>query len=171
MPPVRTLHPPTDAATPAVPGGASAPAVATTSGADRAPAIPQSDVDDLPEQMQIRREKRERLLAAGRDPYPVGVRAHAFARPRSGQMYPDLPADTETGEWVGVTGRVMFLRNTGKLCFATLREGGAGESGTELQVMISLAGVGEDELAAWKAIGRSRRPRIRARSGHHLPAG
>jgi lysyl-tRNA synthetase class 2 len=42
---------------------------------------------------------------------------------------------------------VMFLRNTGKLCFATLREG----DGTELQAMLSLARVGEDELARWKA--------------------
>ncbi len=138
-----------DAATPAVPGGASAPAVATTSGAigrrDSA-----ADVDDLPEQMKIRREKRERLLAAGREPYPVGVeRSHSLARIR--QMYPDLPADTETGERVGVTGRVLFLRNTGKLCFATLREGGAGESGAELQVMISEAGVGKEELATFKA--------------------
>ena len=41
----------------------------------------------------------------------------------------------------------MFLRNTGKLCFATLREG----DGTELQAMLSLASVGEDELARWKA--------------------
>ena len=29
--------------------------------------------NDLPEQVRIRREKRERLLAAGRDPYPVEV--------------------------------------------------------------------------------------------------
>ncbi|MET0197131.1 MAG: lysine--tRNA ligase, partial [Rhodococcus fascians] len=36
---------------------------------------------------------------------------------------------------------------TGKLCFATLQEG----DGTQLQAMISLAGVGEDALAAWKS--------------------
>lgn len=41
----------------------------------------------------------------------------------------------------------MFLRNTGKLCFATLREG----DGTELQAMISLNKVGENALSAWKA--------------------
>src|SRR5690606_2205310 len=45
-----------------------------------------------------------------------------------------------------VTGRVMFMRNTGKLCFATLREG----DGTELQAMLSLANVGEESLSAWK---------------------
>ena len=46
-----------------------------------------------------------------------------------------------------VAGRVMFLRNTGKLCFATLREG----DGTELQAMLSLDRVGAEALAAWKA--------------------
>ena len=63
--------------------------------------------------------------------------------------YPDLPPDTATGDRVGVTGRVIFMRNTGKLCFATLREGGA--SGTELQAMLSLDKVGAESLAAWKA--------------------
>ena len=28
--------------------------------------------EDLPEQMKVRRAKRERLLASGVDPYPVG---------------------------------------------------------------------------------------------------
>ena len=42
---------------------------------------------------------------------------------------------------------MLFLRNTGKLCFATLQEG----DGTQLQAMISLAGVGADALAAWKS--------------------
>ncbi|MCU1500094.1 MAG: lysS [Acidimicrobiales bacterium] len=106
--------------------------------------------DDLPEQMRVRREKRERLLTAGIEPYPVGVeRTATLAEIRS--RYPDLPPDATTGDLVGVTGRVLFLRNSGKLCFATLREGGAGETGAELQVMISLAGVGETELASWKA--------------------
>ena len=47
---------------------------------------------------------------------------------------------------MGITGRVIFARNTGKLCFATLREGGV-----ELQVMVSLDRVGADSLAAWKS--------------------
>jgi lysyl-tRNA synthetase class 2 len=41
---------------------------------------------------------------------------------------------------------VIFLRNTGKLCFVRLREG----DGTELQVMLSLADLGEEELARFK---------------------
>jgi lysyl-tRNA synthetase class 2 len=102
--------------------------------------------DDVPEQMRVRREKRARLLASSIDPYPVVLpRTHTLHEVRA--AHPDLPPDTATGEVVGVTGRVMYLRNTGKLCFATLREG----DGTELQAMISLAKVGAESLAAWKS--------------------
>ncbi len=96
--------------------------------------------------MRVRRAKRAEMIAHGRDPYPVSVaRTHGLREVR--EAHPDLPPDTATGGIVGVAGRVMFLRNTGKLCFATLREG----DGTELQAMLSLALVGEEELARWKA--------------------
>ena len=102
--------------------------------------------DDTPEQMRVRREKRERLLAQGSEAYPVSIeRTHTLAEIRA--HYPELEPDTATGTIVGVAGRVMFSRNTGKLCFATLQEG----DGTQLQVMLSLAGVGEEALAGWKS--------------------
>jgi lysyl-tRNA synthetase, class II len=101
--------------------------------------------DELPEQLRVRRAKLDRLRESGIDPYPVTVpRTTTLAAVRA--AYPDLPPDTMTGETVGVTGRVIFFRNTGKLCFATLREGDA-----ELQVMLSRDRVGEEALAAWKA--------------------
>ncbi|MEE6164151.1 MULTISPECIES: lysine--tRNA ligase [unclassified Mycolicibacterium] len=101
---------------------------------------------DIPEQFRIRQAKRERLLAEGREPYPVVVpRTHTLAELRS--AYPDLEADTQTGQVVGVAGRVVFARNSGKLCFATLQEG----DGTQLQVMISLAQVGQESLDSWKS--------------------
>jgi lysyl-tRNA synthetase, class II len=107
---------------------------------------PTSPDDDLPEQMRVRRAKRAAMLEQDRDPYPVTVeRTHTLREVR--EAHPDLPADTATGDVVAVAGRVMFLRNTGKLCFATLREG----DGTELQAMLSLALVGEEELSRWKA--------------------
>ena len=108
------------------------------------PAVP-DDVDELPEQLRVRRAKLDRLRESGVDPYPVSVaRTTTLAAVRAGS--PDLPPDTMTGETVGITGRVIFFRNTGKLCFATLREGDA-----ELQVMLSRDRVGEEPLAAWKA--------------------
>ncbi len=102
-------------------------------------------VADLPEQFRIRRAKRERLLAEGHDPYPVAVeRTHSLAQIRA--AYPDLPADSTTGDVVGVAARVVFVRNSGKLCFATLQDG----DGSQLQLMLSLASVGEDALKRWK---------------------
>ncbi len=101
---------------------------------------------DAPEQMQVRRGKYDRLLAdPDRAPFPVGVpRTHSLGQIRQG--YAGLDAGDETGELVGVTGRVIFVRNTGKLCFATVREGGV-----ELQLMLSLDRVGAEALAAWKS--------------------
>ena len=107
---------------------------------------PDAPENELPEQMQVRRAKRADMLAAGVDPYPVSVERTTGLR-QVRDAHPDLPPDTSTGDVVGVTGRVIFLRNTGKLCFATLREG----DGVELQAMLSLSLVGEDELARWKA--------------------
>lgn len=101
---------------------------------------------DLPEQLRIRRDKRAAMLESGIEAYPVEVaRTHSLRDIRDAN--PDLEPDTATGAVVDVAGRVIFLRNTGKLCFATLREG----DGTELQAMLSLAVVGADELARWKA--------------------
>ena len=110
------------------------------------PAVPVDAEDDLPEQIRVRREKRQRLLDSGQDAYPVSVpRTHTIAQVRA--AHPDLEPDTATGETVSVAGRVIFVRNTGKLCFATLRAG----EGTEIQAMLSLEKVGEERLAAWKA--------------------
>ncbi|GBG36085.1 lysine--tRNA ligase [Mycobacterium montefiorense] len=101
---------------------------------------------DLPEQFRIRRDKRARLLAEGLDPYPVAIeRTHTLAQVRA--AYPDLAVDTATADVVGVAGRVIFARNSGKLCFATLQDG----DGATLQVMVSLDKVGQDSLEAWKA--------------------
>jgi len=125
---------------------------------------PHNRNDDVPEQLRIRREKRARLLEDGIDAYPVvvdrttsitdlrnnyvvlredeGVDKHEDKR--EGVRY--LAVGEETQDEVAVAGRVIFVRNTGKLCFATLQEG----NGTKLQAMLSLAEVGEESLANWK---------------------
>src|SRR6476619_4002809 len=109
--------------------------------------------DDLPEQLRVRRDKRQRILDSGQQAYPTTVeRTHTIRQIRetydgrleSGELEPD----TRTGERVALTGRVIFQRNTGKLCFARLREG----DGAEIQVMLSLAEVGEESLADYKAL-------------------
>lgn len=114
---------------------------------------------DLPEQLRIRREKRERILDSGLDAYPVEVdRTISISDLRSqfvvitedlqereeGVTY--LEVGEETDVEVAIAGRVMFVRNTGKLCFASIQEG----NGTTVQAMLSLAAVGEESLKAWK---------------------
>lgn len=97
--------------------------------------------------MRVRQEKRQKLLELGMEAYPVGVeRTHSLGEIR--EKYAHLVADETTGDIVGVTGRVVFVRNTGKLCFATLQDG----NGVRLQAMLSLAVVGEEALAQWKAL-------------------
>jgi len=102
--------------------------------------------DDLPEQLRIRREKRAGLLERGIEPYPVSVdRTKSLKEIR--EKYTGLEIDVATGDIESLTGRIIFKRDTGKLCFATLREG----DGTELQAMLSLDKVGQDALDAWKS--------------------
>jgi lysyl-tRNA synthetase class 2 len=102
--------------------------------------------NDLPEQLRIRREKRDSLIARGVTPYPVSVPRTASLK-EIRERFKDLATDTPSGKTESVTGRVIFKRDTGKLCFAMLREG----DGTELQVMLSLDKVGEANLEAWKS--------------------
>ena len=100
--------------------------------------------DHIPEQTRVRLAKRARLIESGIDPYPVGF-PRTVTNAELHSRYPDLPPDTETGDFVGVAWRVMLSRNGGKLCFATLRDGSG-----DIQVMIRLDRVGEEQLAAWK---------------------
>jgi lysyl-tRNA synthetase class 2 len=84
------------------------------------------------------------MLESGIDPYPVGYpRTVTIGEVRA--RHGALPADTATGETVGIAGRVILSRIGGRLCFATLRDGTG-----DVQVMISLARVGEEALARWK---------------------
>ena len=106
---------------------------------------------DLPEQVAIRRDKRSRILADGGQAYPADLRrSHTLAEIRAG--WPNLQPGEETDDVVTTGGRVIFVRNTGKLCFATLQDGFTPDNeGERLQVMLSLAEVGEEALEAWKS--------------------
>lgn len=103
------------------------------------------------EQTAVRKEKRDRLLSAGVEPYPADLkRSHTLEQVRAGWGH--LEAGEETNDEVSVGGRVVFIRNTGKLAFATLQDGFTPDNnGERLQVMLSLAEVGEEALAAWKS--------------------
>lgn len=119
-----------------------------------------NETPDIPEQLRIRRDKRTRLLADGTEAYPVSVaRTTSLADLRAkyrvlaedeaagseeGVTY--LAVGEETEDVVSIAGRLIFMRNTGKLCFATLQDG----DGTQVQAMLSQAEVGKERLDAWK---------------------
>jgi lysyl-tRNA synthetase class 2 len=101
---------------------------------------------DLPEQIAVRLAKRDRLNELG-EAYPVSLPiSHTIEQVRA--AYPDLEIDVATGDMVSIAGRVMFQRNTGKLCFATLQAGG----GERIQAMLSLDKVGEERLDLFKEL-------------------
>lgn len=107
--------------------------------------------DEVFEQKAVRLAKRERLLAervdAAGGAYPVSVPITTTI-PELRSRFGDLEAGAETGETAGVAGRVVFSRNTGKLCFASLQAG----DGSRIQAMVSLANVGDESLQAWKEL-------------------
>lgn len=106
----------------------------------------ENDAEDLPEQIAIRMAKREKLNELS-DAYPVSLPiTHTIAQVRS--EFPDLEIDVVTGKNVSVAGRVVFARNTGKLCFATLQSG----DGERIQAMVSLDKVGEESLELYKEL-------------------
>jgi lysyl-tRNA synthetase class 2 len=104
---------------------------------------------EISEQKAVRLAKRERLIAASDDlglgAYPVRLPITTTI-PEVRDRFVGLGVDEASGEQVGIAGRVVYSRNTGKLCFATLQAG----DGSRIQAMVSLAEVGEDSLAEWK---------------------
>ena len=106
-----------------------------------------AEEQDLPEQIAVRLAKRDRILESGAQAYPVSLPITTTIDAVKSK-YPDLDIDVATGETVGVAGRVMFQRNTGKLCFATLQAG----TGARIQIMLSLDKVGEENLEQYKEL-------------------
>jgi lysyl-tRNA synthetase class 2 len=106
----------------------------------------ENESEDLPEQIAIRMAKREKLNELS-DAYPVSVPiTHTIQEVRA--EFPDLEIDAVTGKKVSLAGRVVFARNTGKLCFATLQSG----DGERIQAMVSLDKVGEENLELYKEL-------------------
>lgn len=105
--------------------------------------------EEISEQKAVRLAKRERLIAGtddlGEGAYPVSVPITATI-PEVRSRFVGLGVDERSGETVSIAGRVVHLRNTGKLCFAALQSG----DGSRIQAMVSLGEVGEESLAAWK---------------------
>ncbi|WP_262286924.1 bifunctional lysylphosphatidylglycerol synthetase/lysine--tRNA ligase LysX [Micromonospora sp. MA102] len=110
------------------------PAAATVRAVPPEPAATQ-----LPEQTRVRLAKLDRLRAEGVDPYPVGfARTDDCAAVRA--RHAGLAPDTGTGETVSVAGRVLLVRDHGRICFVTIRDGSG-----DLQLVL------EHDLQRWRA--------------------
>lgn len=108
---------------------------------------PESPVEgeDLDEQHAVRLAKRLRMVELGMEPYPVAVPiTTTISQVRAD--HPDLEPEAATGTQVGIAGRVVHMRVTGKLAFISLQEG----NGERLQAMVSFAEVGEESFEALK---------------------
>jgi lysyl-tRNA synthetase class 2 len=134
---MRAHNTPEPAATAGVTDGASTAALAAAA------------LAEITEQKTVRLAKRDRLIGAATTPgggaYPVSVPV-TDTIPAVRARFGDLEPDAVTGVTVGLAGRVVHLRNTGKLCFASLQAG----DGSRIQAMVSLGVVGPESLTEWK---------------------
>lgn len=112
---------------------------------------PEPSNEEIFEQKAVRLAKRDRLMVERADaaggPYPVSLPL-TDTIPALRERFGDLEAGAETGVTAAVAGRIVFSRNTGKLCFATLQAG----AGSRIQAMVSLAAVGDEALQRWKEL-------------------
>ena len=151
-----------------------------------------TEAEDTPEQLRIRRAKRERLLESGVEAYPVSVpRTRSIHEVVTDPAFAGLEPGEETDVEVSVAGRVLFVRNTGKLCFVRLQDGidpdaspadpDEGAFAPQIQGMLSLANVGQERLDACGAraavtadverLSRQAGDAVAALEGHGVPAG
>ncbi len=101
--------------------------------------------DTAPEQVRVRLAKQTRLRASGIDPYPVGLHVrHNCAAVRT--THEGLAPDTRTDDVVELAGRVMLLRDHGRLCFATIRDWSG-----DLQLILDEEKLGHTALASWRS--------------------
>ena len=98
----------------------------------------------LPEQEMIRRAKVHAMRERGVDPYATDFDRQEMIGPIRAE-YADLGADERTGRIVHIAGRVMLNRVSGKLTFAQVRDWTG-----QIQVMLSLAQIGQQNLDRWK---------------------
>ena len=115
-----------------------------------APPLPSPPVNAPDDQLTAATERDHRLAKfdglrqAGQLPYRFD-RSATLGEVRA--AHEDLDAGTETEVEVRLAGRVMLLREQGKLVFATIRERDA-----EIQLFVSKAVIGDDGFAAFRQL-------------------
>lgn len=102
--------------------------------------------DSNDEQVLMRVAKRAQMLQEGINPFPIHCDVTTTIQAIRAEYDGKLEKGQETEDEVGVAGRVMFMRNTGGLCFVHLQAG----DGTSLQGMVSKREVGKESLDRFK---------------------
>ena len=126
----------------------TATSAAVAPGENRMPVIEPQEQEhrrrSVPEQMRVRLDTVAKIREAGGDPYPAQVpRTDSCAE--IVDRYAGTAPDTRTGERTAVTGRVVLMRDHGRLCFATLRDWSG-----HLQTMFTTSDTGTARWRAWK---------------------
>ncbi|MDE8701392.1 lysine--tRNA ligase [Adlercreutzia equolifaciens] len=97
-------------------------------------------IEDDP--IEVRKAKREALIAAGVDPYGHSIkRSHTVAQ--LNEQYAHLEDGDSTEDEVTIAGRIMAKRVQGKIAFLELRE-----SGEDIQLFCRINALGEEAFAA-----------------------
>jgi lysyl-tRNA synthetase, class II len=97
------------------------------------------------QQQEVRLAKRAQLLDESTPAYSLGAQpTHSIKDIIS--LYPSLSFNERTGKLVVIAGRTVSIRVGGKLCFVVLQAG----DGSRIQLMLSLAVVGEEALRSFK---------------------
>ena len=100
----------------------------------------------LASEMTRRFARIDAIRAEGGEPYPYRFdRTHTLAEIRA--EHGDLEPGAETGTHVAVAGRVLLIRDGGKLIFATMRD----RSG-EIQLFVSKAVVGDEPFGEFRQL-------------------
>jgi lysyl-tRNA synthetase class 2 len=106
----------------------------------------QSSGSGLQAERSRRQARVDEIRGAGTEPYPYRFdRSHTLREIRD--RWGSLEPGTETDDEVDVAGRLMLLRDSGKLVFATMRD----RSG-EIQLFVSKSEVGDESFGDVKAL-------------------
>ena len=99
----------------------------------------------------MRVAKRAMILENGINPYPVHLDVTDAIEGVRAKYDGKLEASQETEDMVGISGRVLLIRNAGGLNFVQLAAGDA----TKIQGMISKKEIGADSLKQFSSSSTS----------------
>lgn len=103
----------------------------------------QVEVEDINELMRQRRQKLEKIIASGENPFKSKFeRTHLLADII--HKYESIEPGEHTGEFVFVAGRIMAIRRHGKASFIVIQDRTA-----SLQLFLSFGVLGEDRYKAF----------------------